>query len=74
MDHLQLENSLKKITKQTAAVVIELIQGGTGFIPITNDFLKKVKERCNKTGERKMCGRPCLFFEKVLCDTTSNKR
>ncbi len=44
------ENSLDRITKKTAAVVIELIQGGTGFITITNDFLKKVRERCNETG------------------------
>ena len=43
-------NSLDNITKKTAAVVIELIQGGTGFITITNDFLKKVRERCNETG------------------------
>tara|TARA_B100001094_G_scaffold84376_1_gene80683 strand:- start:1436 stop:2611 length:1176 start_codon:yes stop_codon:yes gene_type:complete len=44
------KNSLDRITKKTAAVVIELIQGGTGFITITNDFLKKVRERCNETG------------------------
>jgi acetylornithine/succinyldiaminopimelate/putrescine aminotransferase len=44
------ENSLDRITKKTAAVVIELIQGGTGFITITNYFLKKVRERCNETG------------------------
>ena len=44
------ENSLDSITKKTAAVVIELIQGGTGFITITNDFVKKVRKRCNETG------------------------
>ena len=44
------ENSLDSITKKTAAVVIELIQGGTGFITITNDFVKKVRERCHETG------------------------
>ena len=44
------ENSLDRITKKTAAVVIELIQGGTGFITITNNFLKKVRVRCNETG------------------------
>jgi len=44
------ENSLNSISKQTAAVVIELIQGGTGFITIINDFLKKIRERCNETG------------------------
>ena len=44
------ENSFDNITKKTAAVVIELIQGGTGFITITNNFLNKVRERCNETG------------------------
>ncbi|MBT5859321.1 MAG: aspartate aminotransferase family protein [Flavobacteriales bacterium] len=44
------ESSLKNITKQTAAVVIEVIQGGTGFITPTNNFLQKVREKCNETG------------------------
>ena len=44
------ENSLKKITKQTAAVVIEVVQGGTGFVTPTNNFLQKVRTRCNETG------------------------
>ncbi|MGY8988193.1 MAG: aspartate aminotransferase family protein [Flavobacteriales bacterium] len=44
------ENSLDSITKKTAAVVIELIQGGTGFIRVTNNFLNKVREKCNETG------------------------
>ena len=44
------ENSLDSITKKTAAVVIELIQGGTGFIRVTNNFLNKVRKRCNETG------------------------
>jgi acetylornithine/N-succinyldiaminopimelate aminotransferase len=43
------ENSLKKITKQTAAVVIEVVQGGTGFVTPTNNFLQKVREKCNAT-------------------------
>jgi acetylornithine/N-succinyldiaminopimelate aminotransferase len=44
------ESSLKNITEQTAAVVIEPIQGGTGFITPTNNFLQKVREKCTKTG------------------------
>ncbi|MBU46549.1 MAG: aspartate aminotransferase family protein [Flavobacteriales bacterium] len=44
------ESSLKNITEQTAAVVIEPIQGGTGFTTPTNNFLQKVKEKCTKTG------------------------
>jgi len=43
------ENSLNNITKQTAAVVIEPIQGATGFITPTNNFLQKVREKCNET-------------------------
>ena len=43
-------NSLKNITKQTAAVVIEVVQGGTGFVTPTNNFLQKVREKCNETG------------------------
>ena len=44
------ENSLANITVKTAAVVIEPIQGGSGFITPINDFLQKVRERCNATG------------------------
>jgi acetylornithine/N-succinyldiaminopimelate aminotransferase len=44
------ENSLKNITNQTAAVVIEPVQGGTGFVTPTNNFLQKVRERCSETG------------------------
>ena len=44
------ESSLKNITKQTAAVVIEPIQGATGFVTPTNNFLQKVREKCTATG------------------------
>jgi acetylornithine/N-succinyldiaminopimelate aminotransferase len=44
------DSSLKNITKQTAAVVIEPIQGATGFVTPTNNFLQKVKEKCTTTG------------------------
>ena len=44
------ENSLDSITKKTAAVVIEPIQGGTGFITPSNNFLQKVREKCTETG------------------------
>jgi len=42
--------SLQNITKQTAAVVIEPVQGAAGFIEPSNNFLQKVREKCNKTG------------------------
>ena len=41
--------SLVNITKQTAAVVIEPIQGGTGFVTPSNNFLQKVRKKCNET-------------------------
>ena len=41
---------LHKITTKTAAVILETIQGGAGFIIPKNDFLSKVKERCQEVG------------------------
>lgn len=41
---------LKKITTKTASVLLETIQGGAGFILPENDYLKKVKERCDAVG------------------------
>lgn len=41
---------LEKITSNTAAVILETIQGGAGFIIPKNDYLKKVKKRCEEVG------------------------
>ncbi|HEA29998.1 MAG TPA: aspartate aminotransferase family protein [Leeuwenhoekiella sp.] len=41
---------LKKITERTAAVVLETIQGGAGFIMPENDYLQRVKKRCVEVG------------------------
>ncbi len=41
-------SDLDKITERTAAVVLETIQGGAGFIVPVDDFLKKVKKRCTE--------------------------
>ncbi|MFT6066301.1 MAG: acetylornithine/succinyldiaminopimelate/putrescine aminotransferase [Paraglaciecola sp.] len=41
---------LQKITKKTAAVILETIQGGAGFIESQNDYLSKVKKRCKEVG------------------------
>ncbi|WP_299765055.1 aspartate aminotransferase family protein [uncultured Dokdonia sp.] len=41
---------LERITTKTAAVVLETIQGGAGFIEPQHNFLKKVKERCQSVG------------------------
>ncbi len=44
------EKDLDKIDKHTAAVILETIQGGAGFIEPKNDYLKKVKKKCKNTG------------------------
>ena len=44
------EHSLRHITTKTAGVVLETIQGGAGFIEPTNNFLAKVKARCQEVG------------------------
>jgi len=41
---------LHKITNKTAAVILETIQGGAGFIEPINDYLTKVKQRCKEVG------------------------
>ncbi len=43
-------SDLSKITTKTACVILETIQGGAGFILPKKDYLKKVKERCEKVG------------------------
>ncbi len=44
------DSDLKKITDKTAAVLLETIQGGAGFILPERGYLKKVRERCNEVG------------------------
>ena len=48
--HFNSEEDLNKITKNTAAVLLETIQGGAGFILPIDDYLKKVRDRCNEVG------------------------
>jgi acetylornithine/succinyldiaminopimelate/putrescine aminotransferase len=44
------EFDLKHITQKTAAVILETIQGGAGFILPKGNYLKKVRKRCNEVG------------------------
>lgn len=44
------ESDIQKITHRTAGVVLESIQGGAGFIEPQNDYLVKVKRRCEEVG------------------------
>lgn len=41
---------LEQITTKTAAVILETIQGGAGFIVPTDTYLQKVKAKCQKVG------------------------
>jgi acetylornithine/succinyldiaminopimelate/putrescine aminotransferase len=41
---------LGQITKKTAAVILETIQGGAGFIEPKDNFLQKVKQKCLEVG------------------------
>jgi len=43
-------DSLNEITEKTAAVIIEPIQGATGFITPKNGYLKLVREKCHEVG------------------------
>ncbi|WP_040253280.1 aspartate aminotransferase family protein [Psychroserpens mesophilus] len=43
-------DDLSYITTKTAAVILETIQGGAGFIEPKNNYLKHVRERCNEVG------------------------
>lgn len=44
------EFELKYITEKTAAVILETIQGGAGFIEPKNGYLSKVRRRCDEVG------------------------
>ena len=44
------EKDLNQITTKTAAVLLETIQGGAGFILPEDDYLQKVKARCESVG------------------------
>ena len=43
-------NALDEIDKSTAAVILETIQGGAGFIVPDPDYLKTLKSQCKKMG------------------------
>ncbi|WP_106794925.1 aspartate aminotransferase family protein [Aquimarina sp. Aq78] len=44
------EKDIKQITHKTAAVILETIQGGAGFIEPKYEYLKKVKMQCEEVG------------------------
>lgn len=44
------EEDLKQITKRTACVMVEPIQAEAGIVLPRNNYLEKLRERCNETG------------------------
>ena len=44
------QKDLDQITENTAAVVLETVQGGAGFIVPEDNYLLKVKQKCEETG------------------------
>ena len=52
VDFINFNNfdDIEKINEQTAAVILETIQGGAGFIEPQPGYLKAVKKRCEQTG------------------------
>ena len=44
------EESLQEITEKTAAVVVEPVQGATGFVTPTNNWLQKLRNHCDEVG------------------------
>ena len=51
ISHIQFnsEEDISTINEDTAAVVLETIQGGAGFICPNPDYLKKIASRCKQT-------------------------
>ena len=44
------EFQIKQITPNTAAVILETIQGGAGFVEPKNGYLRKIKKQCQEVG------------------------
>lgn len=44
------EADLERITTATAGVILETIQGSAGFVTPENNYLQKVKKRCEEVG------------------------
>ena len=44
------ESDIQLINSKTTAVILETIQGGAGFITPSKNYLKKIKNQCEKVG------------------------
>lgn len=52
------EEDLQRITTKTAGVIVETIRGASGFRVPLNDYLKKLKTRCEEVGAK-------LIFDEI---------
>ncbi len=52
------EEDLQRITTKTAGVIVETIRGASGFRVPVNDYLKKLKARCEEVGAK-------LIFDEI---------
>ena len=52
------DDCLEAIDEQTAAVILEPIQGEGGIIPADKEWLKKIRTKCNETGVK-------LIFDEI---------
>ncbi len=43
-------DELKQISEQTACVVIEVIRGESGYVPVERAFLQALRQQCDQTG------------------------
>lgn len=43
-------DDIEKINNKTAAVILETVQGGAGFIVPSKDYMKAIREQCDKVG------------------------
>ncbi len=48
--HFNKEEDISQITSNTAAVILETIQGGAGFILPEETYLRKVQSKCREVG------------------------
>lgn len=60
--HLEFNNltQLDQITKRTACVIVEPVQGEAGVIPASKKFMQTLRNRCNETGT-------LLIFDEIQC-------
>lgn len=53
-------DSLKAITHNVAAVIVETVQGEAGYLAAEQDFFKELRKRCDHTGT-------LLIFDEIQC-------